>query len=70
MEDFSGNLVLWLYIKEKEYLKVHKNNAICENLDELDKIKEKLNICYVRVSSRSKRRFRKTKRNDDKKVSK
>ena len=29
------------------------NNDVCENLNELDKIEGKLNICYVRVSSLS-----------------
>lgn len=28
-----------------------KNTILCENLEDLDKKKEKLNICYVRVSS-------------------
>ena len=42
------------YIKEQECEKENKiNNEVCENLDELDKIEGKLNICYVRVSSLS-----------------
>ena len=39
------------YIKKQECLKINKDNSTCDNLDELDKIKEKINICYVRVSS-------------------
>lgn len=41
------------YLKEKicEDENKNKNTIICDNLDELDKEKEKLNICYVRVSS-------------------
>jgi predicted site-specific integrase-resolvase len=42
------------YIKEQECEKENKiNNEVCENLDDLDKIEGKLNICYVRVSSLS-----------------
>ena len=41
------------YIKEQicEDENKNKNTISCNNLDELDKEKEKLNICYVRVSS-------------------
>jgi len=40
------------YIKEQECENENKlNNYICEDLDSLDKISGKLNICYVRVSS-------------------
>jgi predicted site-specific integrase-resolvase len=41
------------YLKEKICEEENKNNntILCDNLDELDKEKEKLNICYVRVSS-------------------
>lgn len=41
------------YVKEKLCDEENKINNIvkCEELDELDKEKEKLNICYVRVSS-------------------
>jgi len=42
------------YIKEQECEKENKlNNEVCENLDELDGLEGKLNICYVRVSSMS-----------------
>ena len=42
------------YIREQECEKENKiNNDVCENLNELDKIEGKLNICYVRVSSLS-----------------
>ena len=41
------------YLKEKicEDETKNKNTVLCDNLDDLDKEKEKLNICYVRVSS-------------------
>lgn len=39
------------YIKKQECLENNNNINLCDNLDELDKKKEKLNICYVRVSS-------------------
>ena len=44
-----GNKRLYNVVKFLEDKKC-KKNIICENLDELD-IKDKLNICYVRVSS-------------------
>lgn len=53
----TGNMRLYnveKYIKEKECIEENlKNNTVCENLEKLDKFKEKLNICYVRVSSNS-----------------
>ena len=41
------------YLKEKICNEENKNQntILCDDLDELDKEKEKLNICYVRVSS-------------------
>ncbi len=40
------------YLKEKICIEENKvNNTVCDNLDELDNKKGKLNICYVRVSS-------------------
>jgi putative resolvase len=39
-----------LYNVEKYIKQQNSKNNICDNLDDLDK-KEKLNICYVRVSS-------------------
>ena len=39
------------YIKNQECLENNNDINLCDNLDELDKKKEKLNICYVRVSS-------------------
>lgn len=41
------------YLKEKicDEENKNKNTITCDNLDNLDKEKEKLNICYVRVSS-------------------
>ena len=39
------------YIKKQECLENNNDINLCNNLDELDKKKEKLNICYVRVSS-------------------
>ena len=40
------------YLKENICIEENKkNNTFCDNLDDLDKKKEKLNICYVRVSS-------------------
>lgn len=41
------------YLKEKicEENNKNKNTIICDNLDKLDEEKEKLNICYIRVSS-------------------
>lgn len=41
------------YLKEKicEDDNKNKNTILCDDLDELDKEKEKINICYVRVSS-------------------
>jgi predicted site-specific integrase-resolvase len=38
------------YIKTQECIENNEKKD-CENIDELDNIKEKLNICYVRVSS-------------------
>lgn len=38
----------------KKYLDGHiKTNNLCENLDDLDNKSEKLNICYVRVSTQN-----------------
>jgi len=39
-----------LYNVEKYLNQQREKNKICDNLDDLDK-KERLNICYVRVSS-------------------
>ena len=45
----SGNKRLY---NVKKYLASHVKKAnICDNLDDLDKKEEKINICYVRVST-------------------
>jgi len=47
----SGNKRLY---NVKKYLSTKiKSNNICDNLDDLDNKNEKLNICYVRVSSQN-----------------
>jgi excisionase family DNA binding protein len=47
----SGNKRLY---NVKKYLENHMlNTNLCDNLDDLDKDENKLNICYVRVSSQN-----------------
>jgi len=47
----SGNKRLY---NVKKYLENHiLNTNLCDNLDDLDKDENKLNICYVRVSSQN-----------------
>ncbi len=41
------------YVKENETIKENINNNSIDDYNELDKLKNKLNICYVRVSSNS-----------------
>lgn len=47
----KGNKRLY-NVKKYLALKV-KNNNICDNLDDLDNKNEKINICYIRVSSQN-----------------